>query len=655
MADNTTPELEGFDPLSEGIFQEADRDIFENATRQVVQNILKSYTGYFDVFSELIQNSLDALDRRQDGAGVDFQSKLWIDIDIPSRRIRVADNGCGMPQSEVRFCFRPSVSFKTRKESRGHKGVGATFLAYGFNQIRLFTKTADWQISVRLAGGRQWADDASGAFRRPKLEIDDFVVTELSSEESGTAVEIMINEGQRPTLDWWNATNAEQWYHLLRMRTPLGGVYLSGKAAPRVSCHLRVTDNAGDTTRYETQRVEYFYPHEMDTVLPRVKSMSEIRSGLEGIEGDNQRIPQDLRKIDAMWDVWTSEQILAEDSPFAGQKFGEDEIQLIRRHDVSVYGCFLSSSKQWGVYQREVLRIRKEPLVLKGGLVTASDYMVQGDLSVIPLTSTIGYQANTHVIVHFHDGNPDMGRKVFQPEIKSLAESLARQAVNIFKRYLYLMREDTGAGLMTDDTELFEWLNEKREYQHVNPLDFSFHDKHIAYTCAPRNEQDVVALFHELVGIGTVQGIRFLCTSEQDRYDSAYFSIYDSLKAHGFSKSNPLGINQKLITNKPSKPFVLEYKYDFDSLISDFEKEIKFPNHINAVVCWSIGDAYREKYSLSSYMIGEEGSSRQFYGATHALWHERTRIADVFCVRDFMRFFSDPDGLIAEHKTRYGK
>jgi hypothetical protein len=70
--------------------------------------------------------------------------------------------------------------------------------------------------------------------------------------------------------------------------------------------------------------------------------------------------------------------------------------------------------------------------------------MPQGDLMVIPLTSTIGYQANTHILVHLTDGNPDMGRKVFQPETKALGDELARRVVDVFKRYLSLMREDTG-------------------------------------------------------------------------------------------------------------------------------------------------------------------------------------------------------------------
>jgi hypothetical protein len=157
--------LNGFDPISEGAgLNPNDRSVFEEATRRVVQNILKSYTGYFDIFSELIQNSLDAIDKRLKASKESYSPQLWIKIDIANRTIRIVDNGSGMSFDEVRFCFRPNVSFKNRKESRGHKGVGATFLAYGFGMIRLATKTGPhFAIGVRLGSGRQWSDDQTGA------------------------------------------------------------------------------------------------------------------------------------------------------------------------------------------------------------------------------------------------------------------------------------------------------------------------------------------------------------------------------------------------------------------------------------------------------------------------------------------------------------
>jgi hypothetical protein len=76
--------------------------------------------------------------------------------------------------NQVRYCFRPSVSFKSRKDSRGHKGVGATFLAYGFTNIHLSTKHSGESTSVCLSGGREWAEDPSGSHTRPKLEATPF-------------------------------------------------------------------------------------------------------------------------------------------------------------------------------------------------------------------------------------------------------------------------------------------------------------------------------------------------------------------------------------------------------------------------------------------------------------------------------------------------
>lgn len=656
MSDGTpkpTAFLNGFDPLSEGGLDVADRSVFEEATRRVVQNILKSYTGFFDLFSELLQNALDAIEKKIASNPSNYRPQLWISIDVANRVVSVTDNGSGMNFSEVRFCFRPNVSFKSRREGRGHKGVGATFLAYGFGLIRLSTKIPASSVTVRLAGGRQWADDYIGAYPRPKLEVEDFAVRELAPETSGTSVEISIPQGIRPDLGWWGATNAEQWYELLRMRTPLGGIYLAGKLPPKVKVHISVNDFSNTKTTQDFDFIEYPLPHEFTQVLPKTKSYDEVKHAMALIEGDQTKIPQEFKRLDAIYGIWTVDQIVTDDSPFAGQKWDSQQEELLRRHSVSVYGCFVSSAKQWGIYQRDILRIRPTPLIMKGGLLIASDFMIQGDLMVIPLTSSIGYQANTHVIVHLVDGNPDMGRKAFQPEIKSLAEDLARQVVNIFKRYLYLMRADTGAANVVNVTDTYHWLEEKKKHRADNPLEFSFGGRTLAYASTPASEQDLVALFHELVGMGVIRGIRFLSTSEQDRYDGCYIAQYTD-QSIAFNKLDcPLGVDSRIIHNRESKPFVLEYKFDLDGLIADFARETKYQNEINAVVCWKIGSNYDEQFIVRSYMLGEEGTQRQFFGATHSIWHEKMKLADVVCVSDLIRSFSEPEVIIAEHQTRF--
>jgi hypothetical protein len=137
-----------------------------------------------------------------------------------------------MNEDQFKYCLRPSVSFKTQADLRGHKGVGATFVAYGFSFLKLQSKKDNKQLAVILRSGRQWAEDMSGTIPRPKLESVEFSVPELSQAASGTSVEIILGQanGERPRdLSWIGARTADQWYDVLRIKTPLGGIYLSSK------------------------------------------------------------------------------------------------------------------------------------------------------------------------------------------------------------------------------------------------------------------------------------------------------------------------------------------------------------------------------------------------------------------------------------------
>src|SRR5271165_6160688 len=95
--------LDGFDPLAADEHSAGSMAaVLEEANKRIVHNILKCYTGYFDVFSELLQNSLDAVEQRKKVEDASYQPTLWINIDIPESRVRVVDNGIGMGDREFR-------------------------------------------------------------------------------------------------------------------------------------------------------------------------------------------------------------------------------------------------------------------------------------------------------------------------------------------------------------------------------------------------------------------------------------------------------------------------------------------------------------------------------------------------------------------------
>lgn len=655
----TSYNIDGFDPLSVDYSTEESNKLLDDANRRIILNILKSYTGYFDLFSETIQNALDAVEARSRMADGTYTPQIWIDIDIEYGRVTVTDNGVGISADEYKYFLKPNISFKKPKDFRGQKGVGATFLAYGFSILRVHTRRDGVEVAAILRQGRQWAQDQKDSVPRPAFEQESFEVPQLSSTESGTKVEVVLGgtSGERPKrLDWLGARSAEQWLDVLRIKTPLGGVYLhTGKFAPTV--HIRVTDSNGEETTVTAKAPEYYYPHEMPGI--KVSTVKDVENALKSIQGDADqkfaRLDSQYKRLDCLWEVYSRDDIIEPKGLF-GSALDDEQRALVEKHNVVVYASFLRSARMWGDLNENIFKLKSDQRVIQGGLQMASDYMVQGDLSIIPLTSTIGYQANTHVIVHFTDGNPDMGRKVFQPELKQIAEILSVRCVNVFKRYLSHLKPDTGAQVVAPDKELYDWKKVQEAYRDKAPLAFKSTNGRLTLLSKPQQEQDVIALFHQLIGLGVIRGINVLATSQSDRYDSLYILDYvdESFRFH--KDSNPLGVNGDYGFPHGSEPRVLEYKYDLDALIRDFSTEVKYAKHINLVVCWRADKQFKERYFLNSLLVGDEGTNRQVFGATHQAYPDgggQQPHFEVCILEDLMNYLQDPVQEQIRQKVKY--
>src|ERR1700722_3036398 len=171
-----------------------------------------------------------------------------------------------------------------------------------------------------------------------------------------------------------------------------------------------------------------------------------------------------------------------------------------------------------------------------------------------------------------------------------------------------------------------------------------------------QQEQDVIALFHELIGLNVLKGIRFFATSQSDRYDSLFMLRYKGREQFAFQKPGcPLGVRHDWAADFDSEPRVLEYKYDFDSLMDDFAKEIKFEKQVSLVVCWRAGKRYKERYFLNSLLRGGEGTSRETYGATHQAFLDGSAgsLFEVVVLEDLMRYLIDPENEEARQKIEY--
>ena len=419
---------------------------------------------------------------------------------------------------------------------------------------------------------------------------------------------------------------------------------------------MSITDTAGGKTTVTVKQPEYYYPHEMPSV--KVSTVKDVENGLNKIQGSSEekfsRLSGELKRVDVLWEIYDKKDLIDSTGWFASA-LNEDHRGLIERHNVVVYSAFLRSAKMWNELNENILKLKPGVRLIHGGLQMASDFMVQGELSIIPLTSTIGYQANSHVVVHFTDGSPDMGRKVFQPELKELAEVLSVRCVTVFKRYLQHLKPDTGAVVVTPDKELHEWKKVQEAQRDKAPLSFKSANGKITLVSEPQQEQDVIALYHQLVGLGVIRGVNFLATSQSDRYDSLYILDYDSEEFRFSRTHNPLGVNGMYGFPHSSEPRVLEYKYDLDALIRDFASEIKFANHVNLVVCWQATKQFSEKFYLNSLLVGDEGSSRQVFGATHQAYPSGAQqpAFEVCILDDLLRYLQNPAEEEARQKIKY--
>jgi len=149
-----------FDPLEAK--QGLKTEVAINAMKREIQNILDSYVGWFDPFCELTQNALDAIEERLADEDEGYQPEIRVLINLRKNTLTVSNNGIGLTRVKFEQFLAPCFSFKSGN-TRGHKGVGATYLAYGFNYIQIASKISDYEVMGKMTGARKWLSDENPA------------------------------------------------------------------------------------------------------------------------------------------------------------------------------------------------------------------------------------------------------------------------------------------------------------------------------------------------------------------------------------------------------------------------------------------------------------------------------------------------------------
>jgi Histidine kinase-, DNA gyrase B-, and HSP90-like ATPase len=535
-----------FDPIESGNLPE----MVNSTVKRQLKNIMKSYTGWFDPLCELIQNAIDAVEKRNQKAK-DYTPTIWVKIDLKENMISVTDNGVGFTKEQFKTFLAPNVSFKTNKD-RGNKGVGATYLAYGFNYLQIGTKSDDFSFLGNIKNGREWVDDETGTIIRPKVQPDAKVLHDAFDQiDIGSTFSLkLIGDNIRPkNLNWMGASNVDQWEAILRIKTALGGIYFT-RPAILSKCKLTVIDDKGTKTEKEVTDCNYIYPHSVISSCRDLKDLKKVQQGLIDAGKDPSKLPDKYSKLNGLYSNWDYQDIISEKGELKSE-FTETERTLAGKYKLNIYGFFCYSTDIWDKYNDDTLKLRKKGRILHGGIQLATNYMPQGDLIIIPLTSDIGYQNTTHLVIHMTDADPDLGRKGFQPELQALAQRIGVVIVNKFKLWKRLLKKDTGAPPnIAEARNLHDWIVEQEEHEKKHPLLIKRKDVFLpttepSITSTPSCEQDVISLFNQLLAGGVIRGIRLMATSQNQQYDGVFrFCLKQPFENHIYNKiNNPLGID----------------------------------------------------------------------------------------------------------------
>ncbi|KDR88218.1 hypothetical protein L905_25210 [Agrobacterium sp. TS43] len=653
-----------FDPLKIANSHSLDEAAIVRRQKRNIHSILHSYVGWYDPFAELIQNALDSVDKRSRQIEQSYIKRVRVIVDIRSNQLTVSDNGTGLDETTFHRFLAPNESFKDG-DARGSKGVGATYIAYGFNHLRIDTKTKTFLASGIMEGARNWLhDDAAPESPQVVASASPFVDSEFSNFETGVSITIKFDSKTKPsTLAWPNLRDARSWYIALSIKTALGAV----KIDPAVDFTVVCIDRDGKQTVHTSERIGFTHPQ---AHLEKVKDYDFVISKLqENFEkkGAGAGLPPSLSNLEAIELNWDHIKINSRLT-----KLQEHQRNFIADHRCSVSAVYIYTAEIWKRLASKI-GYKNTANLYAPGIQLAADNMPQGETIQVPLTRYTGRQNQVFFLIHFENCIVDLGRKGFDKDFVDIAKEISTYIVqDIFSKVRDCLKiDDLRKTSLLEKQKVNGWKQDLIEHEASNPLflrneNFFNPINEIAITAQPSREQDVIALFNQLIAGGVIRGIRIVGTNEQMTYDGAVrISVGPDYEKHEFNaEKNPLGISSSYRNdyeeNHPSgflsnDIMILEYKYSVNGLINDIGTGDKKTSEINLIVSWEMGEEYEKLFSVHSLLTPDGRIDRDYHGITHKFFDEHgNHCFDAVILKDLISYLNSPNDEEVEQLHRYG-
>ncbi len=525
--------------------------------------------------------------------------------------------------------------------------------------MRVSTKGPGFSASGRIVGARNWLqNNATGA--NPKVEPDESAQADAAFEgiDRGVSITVRFDDDTHPRrLDWIKANTANTWHKILSIKTGLGSIVSDNKVSVYVGVRFE-----GHVTEQTSQGTSYFWLHKIASKSATVRELEAASLALFQKHGAGRAMPDKYRNLDFIHDSWDANEL----ATLVGAVLDEEERDVLHKHQPTVSVEYGYTAKLWTTFN-ESLDVRSGYRVLTAGIQLAANNMPQGETIVIPLIRNIGRQNQIHFMMHFNNYSPDLGRKGFNRELTDFAKTVARSITEVHLTKLrHLLKANTGVSPdLVRELKIGDWKAEMLKHETEAPLvlaseHFFKPTERVSITSKPTREQDVIALFHQLVAGGVVRGITVMSTNERFTYDGLYkvsFELDELLYTYD-QANNPLGVPGETalaLKGRVTDPRILEYKFSLDGLIEDVDSHDKSIKDVDLCVMWETGSLYKERFGITSLLIPENADQRQYHGITHVLTdlESGAKICDLIVLEELVAVLNDPQPTFVGQREKY--
>ncbi|MGA7339029.1 MAG: ATP-binding protein [Terracidiphilus sp.] len=501
--------------------------------RHQIKGILKSYSHEWDLLAELTQNSVDAI-RASDVE----KGRIELTFDASARKIAIRDNGTGIDPKKIKKLLRPFGTDKDGKPNQiGEMGVGLKFVIFSSASFLLESNGAKGACTARIDDAAAWVSSASAE----PLELD--LIETASNGSHGTLVEAVLSAPDHPLLDY----SFEDLIFLLRTKTAIGDTGFIWEQPLNCDITFVYYDRSGKKSSRAFD-CRYLLPIE-----PLKGSGVEELDAFEKWLKDGDRSDQEKRRKLLNKIVWTK-----------GKKFQGGR-------EIGYWSCFVPRREFWqrlsslaGVTvdgENAESPVEQHPGVgFSGGFQTATKGMPTGIAIELKPRGSAGYVPNFFVLVDDPSLHFDIGRKFVHGKQQGFLRQIAYEN---FREYINNVRKYLGGDI---DTETGDWDRDET-FAEVDGLPNLNSEKSRFVKRPNAQEATVAGMFFEQIGRGEFAEVSPLISGYKERYD-----LYARWK---------------------NRRVVIEFKYDLNGLLNDFDEEKKMFNEINVVVLWELTEEDR--------------------------------------------------------------